>query len=413
MKIKVAIINERADASLGGAERSAFELVEALKQEGINVDLLAATGKETENIKILFANRETRRAGFYAFGKALQKIIPQNRYDIIHSFLPFDFADVYQPRGGAYPEAIIRNAASFQNKFVDGFKRLTAYANFRRTVLLRAERKLCRRQDGPVIAALSNYVAEQFKKYYGVGGERVVVILNGVKIHAMPDARHGRAVLQTRSKILNEFGIKDSETARQKDGGSSTRQKDGGSSTSVFLFAANNFRLKGLAVLLEAFYLATKQNANPSFLIVAGRGNRQKYLARARQLGIERKIAFIEAPGDLRIISAAADAAVLPTFYDPSSRFILEMLSMGKPVITTRYNGAAEQFTNNVHGRIIDEPGDIEALAKAIVYFADKENSQKAANAIVADNIPQSVSISRVAKSLISLYETILEKKKR
>ena len=86
---------------------------------------------------------------------------------------------------------------------------------------------------------------------------------------------------------------------------------------------------------------------------------------------------------------------------------------MGKPVITTRYNGAAEQFTNNVHGRIIDEPGDIEALAKAIVYFADKENSQKAANAIVADNIPQSVSISRVAKSLISLYETILEKKKR
>jgi UDP-glucose:(heptosyl)LPS alpha-1,3-glucosyltransferase len=401
MKIKVAIINERADASLGGAERSAFELVEALQQEGITVDLLAATGKETENVKILFANRETRRAGFYAFGKALQKIISQNRYDIIHSFLPFDFVDVYQPRGGAYPEAIIRNAASFQNKFVDGFKRLTAYANFRRTALLRAERKLCRRQDGPVIAALSNYVAEQFKKYYGAGRERVVVIPNGVKIHAMPDAA---IVLKTRSKILNEFGIKDSGTARQKDGGSST---------SVFLFAANNFRLKGLTVLLEAFYLATKQNANPSFLIVAGRGNRQKYLARARQLGIERKIAFIKTSGDLRIISAAADAAVLPTFYDPSSRFILEMLSMGKPVITTRYNGAAERFTNNVHGRIIDEPGDTEALAKAIVYFADKENSLKAANAIVADNIPQSVSISLVAKSLLSLYEKILEKKKR
>jgi UDP-glucose:(heptosyl)LPS alpha-1,3-glucosyltransferase len=402
MKIKVAIINERADTSLGGAERSAFELVEALQQEEISVDLLAATGKETENVKILFANREARRAGFYAFGKALQKIISQNRYDIIHSFLPFDFADVYQPRGGAYPEAIIRNAASFQNKFIEGFKRLTAYANFRRTALLRAERKLCRRQDGPVIAALSNYVAEQFKKYYGVGGERVVVIPNGVKIHAMPDAA---AVLQTRSKILNEFGIKDSERARQKDGGSST---------SVFLFAANNFRLKGLSVLLEAFYLATKQKtANSSFLIVAGRGNRQKYLARARQLGIERKIMFIEAPGDLRIISAAADAAVLPTFYDPSSRFILEMLSMGKPVITTRYNGAAEQFTNNVHGRIIDEPGDIEALAQAIFYFADKENYRKAANAIVADNIPQRVSISRVAKSLLSLYETILEKKKR
>ena len=105
------------------------------------------------------------------------------------------------------------------------------------------------------------------------------------------------------------------------------------------------------------------------------------------------------------------DAAVLPTFYDPSSRFILEALGAGKPVITTKYNGACDLFVNNRHGKIIDSPQDASALAEAIVFFTDTKNIQNASQAIIEDNLQEKISIIRAAKQLRELYESILEKK--
>jgi UDP-glucose:(heptosyl)LPS alpha-1,3-glucosyltransferase len=396
MKMKIAIINERAMTALGGAERSAAELTEALQQAGVDVHLIAATGEReisAKNVHILFGDKRTKRVGFCSYKKAIIEHLEKNHYDIIHSFLPFDFADVYQPRGGTYPEAIIRNAASYRNGFIEYYKRITAFANVRRTILWRAERKLCRPEDGPVIAALSNYAAEQFKKHYKTSGRRIVVIPNGVKTDRKIDTVES---VQIRAKIIGEFGVKKADKAV------------------LFLFVANNFRLKGLSVLLDAIHLAIhKKTSDPFYLMVAGRDNSRKYMARAKRLGIERRVRFLNYVRDIQKIIAISDAAVLPTFYDPSSRFILEALVAGKPVITTRYNGASELLTDYRHGRIIDEPENIEALAEAIVYFTNKDNIVNASEAIAADNLIEKISINSAVRQLIRLYETILERKKR
>ena len=124
-----------------------------------------------------------------------------------------------------------------------------------------------------------------------------------------------------------------------------------------------------------------------------------------------RRIIFL---GPIRRIQNALsiiDVAVLPTFYDPCSRYILEALAAAKPVITTRFNGASEQFINNRHGKVIDMPEDVSALAEAIGYFTDTNNLQKVSEAIVADNLKEKISIDRAAKQLISVYESILQKK--
>ena len=55
--------------------------------------------------------------------------------------------------------------------------------------------------------------------------------------------------------------------------------------------------------------------------------------------------------------------------------------------------------------------GEIGALAEAIRYFADKKNIQKASEAIAADNLIEKVSIERAAKQLVSVYESILQRK--
>jgi len=125
------------------------------------------------------------------------------------------------------------------------------------------------------------------------------------------------------------------------------------------------------------------------------------------------KVLFLGSVADLGELTGAVDVAVLPTFYDPNSRFILEALAAGKPVITTEYNGAAELFTNNRHGVVIDTPDDIDKLADALAYFTNTTNIQKAAQAIQQDNLRQTVSISRVAGRLKDVYDSIISRRRR
>jgi glycosyltransferase involved in cell wall biosynthesis len=392
MNRKIAIITERADVTLGGAERSVFELAAELSAIGLEVDILAAKGPaKNKNIHTLCTDKPGRRVCYFTFEKTLRKHLSENHYDIIHSVLPFGFADVYQPRGGTYTESILRNAASYQNKFVESVKRLTAFANVRRTILQQAERKLCKKPNGPVIAALSEYVSEQFKRYYAVSGERIVVIPNGVRTDKQIDADEANKL---REQIMRQLALKETDKPV------------------FFLFAANNFRLKGLTVLLEAMRLAAQHKTQEdTYLIVAGDDRTLKYRRIAKRLGVHKKIIFSGAIRHIQNALSIIDVAVLPTFYDPSSRFILEAIAAGKPVITTIFNGATDLFINNRHGKVIDAPEDISALAEAINYFADRNNIRKASEAIIADNLKEKVSISRVAKQLKSLYESVLQKK--
>ncbi len=386
---------ERANIALVGAERSIFELRLALSALDIEVHILAAKSQtKAKNIHVLCQNTSGKRTCYFTFVKALNKHLAENYYNIIHSVFPIDFADVYQPRGGSFAESILRNSASYQDKFLGFFKRTTAFANFRRTGLLLAERRLCKKQDGPIVVALSQYVAEQFKQHYGLADDRITVIPNGVKVNKRIDTGEAEKL---RTQILAQLGLKEADNPV------------------FFLFVANNFRLKGLAVLVKAMSVyggAPDHNTDrQAYLIVAGNARVRKYRRLAKKLNVHKKIIFL---GPIRHIQNALsiiDVAVLPTFYDPCSRYILEALAAEKPVITTRFNGASEQFVNNRHGKVIERSEDIPALAEAIGYFTDTNNIQKVSEAIVADNLKEKISINRVARQLISLYESILQKK--
>jgi len=381
---KIAIIIERALPALGGAERSVFELAEALRAIGHKVDILAAAGRPAEHVRIICRRRTHKRTGFLRFAGILRHHLKTEKYDIVHSTLPFSFADVYQPRGGTYTEAARRNAASYGKVAMIRFKKVTAAANIRRSILLAAEKKLASASDGPVIAALSKYVARQFSGHYGTPDGRLVVIPNGVK----PPVYDKPAALRLRQRLAVQMGADPDRAV-------------------VFLFAANNFRLKGLASLIEATRAAEdKGPANPVCLVVAGSDRRAPYERMARHLAVSRIIYFDKKNG-LDNLLAAVDAAVLPTFYDPASRFILEALAAGKPAVTTAFNGAAEMFVHGRHGLVIKDPRDIDALAAALRFFSIRGNIEAASRAIFEDDIAGKVSIESAAMRLDELYESI------
>jgi UDP-glucose:(heptosyl)LPS alpha-1,3-glucosyltransferase len=390
--MKVAVIIERYDISLGGAEWLVYELVSALSQLGLEVEVLAAKATaDAPNTHVLCEHPPNKRISLAFFTKILRQYLSRNHFDIVHSLMPLTFADVYQPPGGSFAETIIRNAASYNNRFKIFYKKATAFTNRRRNEAMSAEKNLCKNPEGPVVAALSEYVKEQFQRHYNLGEERIVVIPNGVGTDRKIDPDRTK---ELKSEVFQNLRIEQE------------------ANPVFFLFGANNFRLKGLGVLIKALSLASKSDlSNTPYLLIAGSGKPEKYKNLAKRLGIANRLIFLGFQSNIQNALAISDVAVLPTFYDPSSRYILEALAAGMPVITTKYNGAADLFVNNRHGKVIDTPENIAALAEAIVYFTDTNNIQKAAKAIVEDNIKENISIRRAAKQLVEVYESILNRK--
>jgi UDP-glucose:(heptosyl)LPS alpha-1,3-glucosyltransferase len=147
---------------------------------------------------------------------------------------------------------------------------------------------------------------------------------------------------------------------------------------------------------------------------VVGGDKTHKYRPLARRLNATARgprVVFLGHLSHIQGVLSIADVAVLPTFYDPSSRFILEALAAGKPAITTTFNGATDLFVDNRHGKVIDTPENVAALAQAISYFADTDNILKASQAIAEDNLKEKISVSRAARQLMAVYESILQRK--
>lgn len=391
---KVAIIVERADVALGGAERSMFEVARALSALDLQVELLAAKGEVgARDVRVLCANVPGKRVSLPLFAEALKRHFAQVEYDIIHSILPFDFADLYQPRGGTCTESMLRNAASYPCPAGRLFKRMTAFANRRRAALLQAERSLCQGSDGPVIAALSQYVADQLQEHYGTDPGRIVVTLNGVRTDKRIDAD---AAEKLRTQVFTKLG------------------PAAGDRPVLFLFVAHNFRLKGLHRLIKAMRLvADAPTDQPPFLLVAGAGKSAEYRQLAQRLGVEKRLVFLGPIGHIQDVLSIVDVGILPTFCDASSRFILEALAAGRPVITTRFNGATDHFTDGRHGKVIDSPDNLPALAEAIRHFSVPAHIREVSQAIRDDGLAERISITRVARDLLGVYECIEERKVR
>lgn len=390
--MKVAVIITRYDISLGGAEWLVYELVSALSQLGHDVEVLAAKANvNSGNTHALCQNSHGIHISLGFFSKVVRQYLAKNHFDIIHSVIPVTFADVYQPPGGSFAETIIRNAASYNNRFMNFYKKATAFTNLHRTAAMSAEKNLCKNPKGPIVAALSEYVKEQFKHHYGLEEERIVVIPNGVGTDRKVD---NARIQQLRSEISHHLG------------------KGQTDNPVFFLFGANNFRLKGLGILIKALAIVCKSNVpNSPYLLIAGSGNSKKYYNLAKRLGVENRVIFLGFQSNIQNALVISDVAILPTFYDPSSRFILEALAAEKPVITTRFNGATDLFVRNRHGKVIDKSENIAALAQAISHFTDTNNIKRASQAIIEDNLKEKISINRTAGQLMDVYESILQKK--
>ena len=391
--MRIAILQEHVAVQRGGAETSTLEMARHLARLDLDVTIICRGESDRpfvdQNVTFLpvVTPGISRAARTYRFIQGARARCHRERFDIVHAVTPCLAANVYQPRGGTYPETVERGLAQVRSPLLRDIKRLGRRFNVRQRFLSRIEHALlCKYRQRVFVAAVSEYVRRQVEAGFGFPTERIGVVFNGVDIAPLSEEEQA----QHRSALRAELGL-------------STQ-------TPLVFFVAHNFKLKGLAELIRATALASQASVEAHWtVVIAGRGEPRPYRRLARRLGVEAQVRFVGAATDIRHWYAAADVLAHPTWYDPCSRVVLEALSVGLPVVTTRYNGAAEAIEPGRHGEIIDEPDDLAGLAAALGRAL--QPAVRTACRADAPRLHEQLSMARHARELKAFYEHVLATK--
>lgn len=407
--MRIGLVIERMEPWRGGAETSTAQFAGELVSRGHEVRLFTASrGVSEQGVQVITLSVPGNRSGrARAFAAAVEAARAEHPCDVMHSMTPLFGGDVFMPRGGTVAETIEGNLRIRRSPLARDFKRLTNLLNRRQQALLQMERALLTGSACPPrVAAVSGYVVEQLRRHYRLGPDRVREVFNAVTVPEVSEAEAAAA----RAEVRAEWALP--------------------ADSFVMLFVGHNFKLKGLAQLIDAAgRLAQRQGRLDWHLLIVGRDRPGPYLARADRWGVARRVVFVGPSERAWRFYLAADLFVLPTFYDPCSRVVLESVCLGTPVVTTRYNGAGEILVGESGhpprvggqppplvshpisaGTVIADPHDTAELVRAIEAYALAPARRRAAGQ-AGRALRDFLSMRRHADQMIEVYEQVIAQK--
>lgn len=342
--MRLALVLDRFDPDRGGLEHWAWQWTTWLLDHGHEVDVVAAEAASLPPRPGLSLHRLGGPAGSDGtrtlFAARVAAALPRLDADVIHDLGVGWHCDILQPQFGTRLADDRRNLASMPLG-----RRLGARLSWRRRRRLADIRRLERRQyapHGPLVVAVSRMTQADLSAVHGIPPDRIEVIHNGVDVE-----RFAPPPADVRAAARRRFAL--------------------GAATTL-VFVGHNFRLKGLDTVLRAMARLRSRDLG---LLVVGRGPIESATRLAVSLGIAERVRFAGWVGDVRAAYAAADAFVQPTFYDPCSLTALEAAASGLPVLTTRFNGAAELFQHGESAWVLADSADDCAAAAAIDSWTD------------------------------------------
>lgn len=341
MKIALVILN--AEPTRGGAERYTHDLAKALFDRGMDVHLLATRfARNVEPAKqVRMEGAAGSRTGRYrAFVTSLQEHLSHTKYDVVHAMLPVPNCDLYHPHAGIEAHNLELGYLRHQGMIRQALSRFTNRLNTKRRLYAGVERELLEGRHAAVLC-LSSAMQQIAEQHYNLRDGQSHVLINGVDLTRYDPA----ARAEDRDLVRTSYGI--------------------GSGDVVALLMANNYRLKGLKQAMMTLKRLLQSGHKKAKLVVVGKEPVEPYLAMGKRMGLADHLVMAGPTTDAQSFYAACDMFVLPTAYDSCSLVALESLAMGKPVITTRRNGASEALTDGVEGFVIDDQADMEGLYEA------------------------------------------------
>jgi UDP-glucose:(heptosyl)LPS alpha-1,3-glucosyltransferase len=349
----------RGFSSSGGAEAYLKRLAAGVVEKGHQVRLYASDAWPPEEWSFGPVTR-VKGGSATAFADEIEKLAPRSDCDVLMSLERIWRCDVYRAGDGVHRAWLERRV-----EIGGPFRGLGRFLNRKHSALIALEKSLFAKGGARRVIANSKMVQDEIVRYYGYPTGQIEVVRNGVPVAAF---RRGQ---ESRSETREKLGL--------------------GTGDVAVLFAGSGWERKGLRFAIEAI----EQSEKPISLLVAGRGDEGKFdSARVRFLGV------VE---DMPALYGAADIFLLPTIYDPFSNACLEALAAGLPVVTTRANGFSEIIQTGVHGTVLDDPRNIEAIAEALLTWSDGGRREQASPAIrdLADRFDISANVARTLEILL------------
>jgi UDP-glucose:(heptosyl)LPS alpha-1,3-glucosyltransferase len=347
----IALCYESVLPARGGAETYIGDLTRRLARDGHAIHLYACRWDSSAlpaatHYHRLDVPNGPRFLRPWRFGAACERAITSHTHDVSIGFDKTWGQDILYPQGGLHAASAAHNLLKFPDTISRSLAVIGKWLDPAAWSFARLERKQYLGPKQPLVVVNSRMVQRHFEQFYGIPPETVRIVRSAIDpLRFAADDR-----LKRRHDEREHWGVSPDET--------------------VGLFVAMNYRLKGLAQLLDAFALTTREK--PSRLVVVGHPKVGRYQHQAHRLGIADRVIFLGHRADPKDCYFAADYLVHPTFYDPCSLVALEALACGLPVITTRYNGASELLSPPTDGLVIDDPHNACALAEAMTRMLDR-----------------------------------------
>lgn len=140
-----------------------------------------------------------------------------------------------------------------------------------------------------------------------------------------------------------------------------------------FVFVGSLIMQKGVYELLSSFIEISKSIDNVELYFI-GDGIEKKKLEDSSGKLLNKSIFFLGSISNNEVMQKLPlmDCLVLPSYKEGFGRVIIEMMSFGKPVIST-YSGGPEYIINDECGLLVN-PKDIISLTKAMEYVYENYN---------------------------------------
>lgn len=342
--MKIGLVLERFDPARGGLEHWTWQFARRLAGRGHEVHVVAFefyAGAASDGV---IAHRLEMPRSRLDRAAALAAQLPAMRFDLVHDMGVGWAADIIHPHAGSTKALWEHNLLR-----IPKWRQIRFWREKRYRELAELERRQ-HANSNAIIVAVSRMVARHFESFHHLPAARIRVIYNGVDVERFTPLHREKY----RDATRRELGLRDEV---------------------LFLMLAHNLLLKNAEATIRAAAKLVAAGA-PLRVVIAGGKKPEPFVKLAQKLGIVHAVTFLGLVDPLPYY-AAADVFVHPTWYDPCSLVTLEASSCGLPVITTRFNGAAELMTDRKEGFLLSDPADAATLAARMQELLEPAQREK------------------------------------
>lgn len=326
----------------GGTEADLCRMAAGLAARGHAVTVFAARagtappGVSVRRVPIVRGGRLLRLLSFALTAPRLAAT--SGPFDLVVGFGRTLRQDVVRVGGGTHRSYLRRmQAAGLRGPRLGPYHRAILWLERRQFAL-----PACRR-----VIAVSALAAGEVRRDYGVPADRVAVVYNGVDLERFHPAHRdglGRG-------FREQLGIP--PEAR------------------LCVAVGNGFVRKGFDVLFRLW----RRDPVPGLrLVLVGADERlARWQREAGRAPLAGRVLVTGPRNDVPAALAAADVVCVPSRQEAFGNVVLEACAAGVPVVTSRATGAAELLAPPLDGLVVDEPGDEEALRRALAVALGPE----------------------------------------